>query len=147
MALRATTEPRLRSFQYKIFFNIYPHNALLYKMKMVPSSRCNLCNEIEFIEHKFFTCPGIQPFWNYVKKIIDFIAGKTISLDIPSALFGFTKNSNIGGISTLNQINLVILLAKFSIIKTNFQQQLDLKHSLDLEISLRRKKFPSLITH
>lgn len=39
------------------------YNKSLCNMKLIPSPNCNICNEIETIQHRFYPCNSNQVFW------------------------------------------------------------------------------------
>ena len=49
-------EARLITLNWKILCNIYPTNILLAKIGIKNTSKCETCNEEDYLEHFFFTC-------------------------------------------------------------------------------------------
>ena len=69
LSFKVTTENKLRCFQFKIIHNIIPTNLRLWQMKIKPSPVCNLCkNSVGRIEHLFWNCEIVMPFWKEVLK-------------------------------------------------------------------------------
>ena len=59
-----TIDPTLRYFQYKILNNILYLNERLYKIKVVESPLCSLCEkQNESVIHLFCTCILTQSLW------------------------------------------------------------------------------------
>ena len=49
-----TKEVKLQEIQWKIVHNIFPTNILLTRMGKEKSEKCEVCDEIDFVEHMFF---------------------------------------------------------------------------------------------
>ena len=66
-------EPRLKTLNWKIISNIYPTKVFLEKIKKESTNICEMCDEIDYIEHFFFSCKKIKMIWfeieNYCPKI------------------------------------------------------------------------------
>ena len=56
LPFKITKETKLSIFQYKIFYNILPHGALLHKMKIVSSPLCIHCDSLETLSHMLVNC-------------------------------------------------------------------------------------------
>ena len=48
-------EPRLKTLNWKIISNIYPTKVFLEKIKKESTNICEMCDEIDYIEHFFFS--------------------------------------------------------------------------------------------
>ena len=55
---------KIQSMQYKIIHNFYITNLKLFKWKIIDSSKCTFCDDIDNLEHHFFECRELQVFWN-----------------------------------------------------------------------------------
>ena len=64
-------ETKLIQLQWKILHNIYPTNILLHKIGIKKSERCDFCEETDVVEHNFFRCERVQPFWKIVSQLIE----------------------------------------------------------------------------
>ena len=64
-------EPKYKIFKWKILHYILPCKQLLLMWKLVDSSLCNVCNELENYEHFFITCKYFENFWNNIKILLD----------------------------------------------------------------------------
>ena len=58
-SVEATEEPYLQSFQYKIINIILNCKERLYKWKITDNNKCNICNEVDSIEHHLFFCKQV----------------------------------------------------------------------------------------
>ena len=110
-------ETRLKSLAWKIMHNIYPTNVTLCKMKIKPNHFCSFCQEdMDTLEHFFFSCVKVRPLWEEVTKEINMYMGIKITLDEKIVLLGSNLIKNISKKQTLH-INKVINIAKMSISK------------------------------
>ena len=140
----STKEIKLREFIFKIFHNIYPTNIMLQKMKISPTDRCDYCGEIDYIDHAFVTCIKHVDYWSAVNNWIK----KEIGIFIPDRttekLFGIVKgeHKNYKG-KKVEIANHILLIAKFSIAKAKFYENLRAIDIFESEI-LKRKKFLTL---
>jgi hypothetical protein len=113
---KCTSEVRLRELHWKIVYNLYPTNILLYKMKVVENSNCSICTDIlDTMEHFFFHCPGVRRFWQYVEIRISLIVGMKIIFSQNDVLFGWLESKVAG--KYLELINHVLLVGKMCISK------------------------------
>ena len=60
---RNCRETRIQSLQYRILTRIFPCNKWLNTLKVIESDRCNICEEIDSIEHYLITCKVLKRFW------------------------------------------------------------------------------------
>ena len=136
----STKEIKLRELMFKIFHNIYPTNFMLQKMKISTSNKCSHCDEIDFIEHYFVTCPRLTDFWRAVLEWIDKEIGIKLSNGTPEKLFGIIKGEkkHYKG-KKVETVNHILTIAKFSIIKSNFFVNLNLIEIFEYETSKRQK--------
>ena len=64
-------ETKLIQMQWKILHNIYPTNILLQKIGIKHSEKCDFCEETDVVEHTFFRCERLKPFWINVSKKLE----------------------------------------------------------------------------
>ena len=145
LAMKATKETRLRVLHFKILHNIYPSNALLFKMGIKTTSRCDECGELEFLDHMFFSCTKLQSFWRNINYKIEIIIGQDIKLTTNIALFGQTKADINVSFTKINETNHLLLLAKLCIVQHRFRTPSNLSFIFEYEFLLRKKSFVSLI--
>ena len=64
LAKKCTKEIRLLVLHWKILHNIYPTNILLHRMEISENRNCKFCtDEIDYIEHFFWSCGKINLIW------------------------------------------------------------------------------------
>ena len=143
-AVNATNETQLRALHYKIIHNIYPCNALLYRMKIKPSSQCHECQELEFLDHMFYECFELKPFWELIEHKLTIIIGHTIKINAVQALFGLSKQDTHASRLKINEANHLLLVAKLCIAKNRLTKPSVLSSIFDFEFLLRSVYFPSL---
>ena len=107
-----TRETFIQSFQYKIFHRYYPCNYNLSIWDKSHSPICSNCNEIDYLEHYFYKCEKVNPFWNMIIGWWRNILGSTINLSCIDVLFGIP---NIADDKCIDFMNLCILYAKYYI--------------------------------
>ena len=114
-------------------------------MGIKPSSRCDECQEIEFLDHMLFSCAKLHSFWQHINDKVVTIIGQNIMLGTNQVLFGLTKVETDVCFSKINEANHLILLAKLCITKHRFKKPSNLKFIFEYEFLLRKKHFLSLI--
>ena len=119
----------IQSFQYKIFHRFYPCNYMLSIWFKNESSLCNFCNEeIDYLEHFFYSCKDTNHFWNKMEQWWQVKFKTSIKLDKKLVLFGMP---NLLNDHMINIFNLCILWAKWYIsISKNGEGVLSLKDFL-----------------
>ena len=111
-------ETKLIQLQWKILHNIYPTNILLHKIGIKQSERCDFCEETDVVEHTFFRCERVQPFWKIVSQLIEVKLKKKIMLNETSIILGIEQDNHDLTFEEQKQVNIFLILAKFSIIKS-----------------------------
>ena len=77
-----TKSSKLQWFQYIIIHRILGTNSLLYKINQKPNDKCSFClEEVERIEHIFWSCNKISKLW------------EELPLNLTIILFGITDKS------------------------------------------------------
>lgn len=116
--IQSTLDSTLRNFQYKYLMRIIGTNKLLFRCRMVPSSLCDFCSmNVENIKHLFWECIHVQHFWSQLREFL-IEKGFNFTLDFKSISFGII-NSNF----RTNQLNFIIILAKYFIVKCKYEKQ------------------------
>ena len=105
-----TIESSLRTFQYKILNNILYLNERLFKINMVESPLCFLCNQaFESVLHLFCTCTKTCNLW---RQLCAWLANQNVmlpsNLESQTAILGFWNEP----MKDLKLINHVILMFK-----------------------------------
>jgi hypothetical protein len=135
VAIDSTKETRLRVLHWKILHNIYPTNILLNKMGISESKTCKHCpNEIDYIEHFFWSCDQIHSIWKQVEEHTYLKYNKSIKLKLVDVLFGYNE---IETNSEVLAINLFILIAKMCISKFRYGTYFNISLLFERELRLR----------
>ena len=93
---------KLQNFQYNFIHRLIATNKYVYllKCKYAPSSLCTFCNmAVESIDHLFWECHLIQPFWN---NLFDMLVH--LNLDVMRSkldVFLYTENKILSYVYTL----------------------------------------------
>ena len=143
-SILSTGEVKLKEMIFKIFHNIYTTNALLEKMKITESNRCEFCGEVDSIEHALISCMRVRTFWIEVTEWLK----KELHVILPDSskekLFGLipvegTTNKE----NKMNKANHLLLIAKFSISKAKYYERMNIKEVFEEEVGKRMKYFES----
>jgi hypothetical protein len=65
--IKIIRDTKIRSFQYKLIFNLVPCNLYLYKIGRSDTFTCNFCTKVDNNIHYFYNCNGTKLFWNGVQ--------------------------------------------------------------------------------
>merc|ERR1712074_110420 len=103
-----TVESRLQSLQYKIINRISYHNYLIHKYGYIDSNKCDNCNMVETIEHKYYECNHIKQFWKDFATWWNAHFNDSIILSLDCIIFGYLVKTNI-------PLNYCIILGKYYI--------------------------------
>ena len=112
-------EVRLRALGWKILHNIYPTNILLFKMKLSENQNCKFCNELDYMEHFFFSCPKVLPLWQEIEKDVHAITGFRVKFEESMVLCGIISLPGVKS-RTLKRINHFIALGRLVISKFKY---------------------------
>ena len=112
---------------------------MLCKMQKRDDQNCSYCHdETDYVEHFFFFCPAIRPFWDFINQYILLNYNVKIKISVSNALIGKQDRGNIDA-HTLMKINHLILIAKMCIsIYKKTQSQLPIARIFDYHMSLRK---------
>ena len=105
-----TIESSLRTFQYKILNNSLYLNEKLFKLNIVESPLCSLCNQAsESVLHLFYTCAKTHKLWRQLWAwLADQNVMLTSNLEPQTAILGLWNEP----MQDLTLINHVILMFK-----------------------------------
>ena len=126
-------EPRLMTLNWKITSNIYATKVFLNKIGKEKSNVCEICNEVDYIEHFFFGCKKIKKIWSEVDKIILQHYNVNIKTTQADVIFGYY---HAGKCNTI--INKIISVSKLSISKYRYGKYPDLISLLHSELRIRK---------
>ena len=60
-------EIKLREFNFKVLHGILPCNKNLKQWKIIDCDKCDVCDEIQTIEHLLFQCTYLKPLWKIIE--------------------------------------------------------------------------------
>ena len=118
------SEPKMQSFQYKILNRFITCNYNLYLWNVSTSQYCDDCQNVDTIEHFFFYCNSVTPFWEKVRELILEAFQVKIDLTVLEILLGIPCVKD----SLLCQINFVILYSKWFVYTYKRQSVLNFSH-------------------
>ena len=97
------------------------------------SSKCQKCNEEDYLEHFFFNCKLVRSVWCEIESIILEQIGRKVEISLTDSLFGFYKRNK----GENEFINRLIIIAKVCISKFKYEKHPNLTFLFKNELSLR----------
>ena len=110
-------DTKIRTFQYKILFNLIPCNLYLKRITKSDTDKCHKCGKLDDIMHYFYECQEVQNFWNSFQKWWKRATKDDIKLTKTQVIVGVLDKYNNKDI-----LNACILMAKWHIYKGNLNQ-------------------------
>ena len=139
IAIKSTTESRLRELHWKVLHNIFPTNILLQKMGITNSNKCSSCiTEIDYVEHFFFHCKKIKVLWKYVQDILLHRYDISIVLKVEHVLFGVKPEMVSLDDKKLKCLNNLILIGKMCVSKFRYGTPIHITLIFERELLLRK---------
>jgi hypothetical protein len=137
------THTKIRTFQFKLLFNLIPCNLYLNRIKKSETNKCKECQKLDDTAHYMFECPKVVPFWNSFIEWWNTLSESTTFLDKRSALTGF-----MGPQAKMQTLNACLLLAKWHVYKSKINESevffynflRDLKYNLEIEKTIAIRK-------
>ena len=135
-SLFCTKEVKMKELLFKIFHNIYPTNVILQKIGIKNSNKCDFCQEVDFLDHTLVECVRLRQYW---EKVLFFIEKET-QIIVPNEtkykLFGFNEVGESN--KKVEKSNLLLIIAKFAIIKAKFYQINNIFGIFQSEVKFRK---------
>ena len=105
-------ETKLRTFQYKVIYNLIPCGLYLNRIGRADSDKCPECGELDEITHYFAECRQLQTFWQSFANWWAEISQSRIEIDTRVIMFGDMSRSKL-----CDEYNVCIIVAKWHIYK------------------------------
>jgi len=86
---------KIAEFNFKVLHNVLSCNANLVKWKKKDIGLCNICGELETIEHLLFNCTFAKRIWIDFNTMVDFI------VELTHIIFGVENNDILSFIISL----------------------------------------------
>ena len=102
-------ETKLQSLQFQVLNRYIPCKNVLNSWGKEESDKCSTCNRIEDLEHYFYDCDNMKPFWNSLNHWFSPIFNMCFQLQAADVIFGIV-NTNEDNV--LFVLNFCILFAK-----------------------------------
>jgi hypothetical protein len=138
-------DTKIRTFQYKLLFNLLPCNLYLNRIKRNDTNKCDHCQLLDDTPHYIVECEQVRPFWNSFTRWWNQMTKENIKLNNQIILAGM-----LGKKDKNKLLNACLLLAKWNIYKTKlnlsnvsfYKYLCDLKYFLVIEktIAIRNNK-------
>ena len=88
-------------------------------MKLSENQNCKFCNELDYLEHFFFSCNKVLPLWQEIEKDIHSITGIRVKFEESTVLCGIISLPGVKN-RTLKRINHFIALGRLVISKFKY---------------------------
>ena len=111
-------DTKIRTFQYKLLFNIIPCNLYLFKIGRSDSFKCHSCDKLDDITHYFYGCEETKIFWNSFKNWWNNMTNENITITMQSAVVGIINQG-----ARHERLNACLQLARWYI----YTEKLNLK--------------------
>jgi hypothetical protein len=138
-------DTKIRTFQYKLLFNLLPCNLYLNRIKRSDTNTCDQCQLLDDTPHYMAGCERVKPFWNSFTRWWNQMTNEKLILSNKIILTGM-----LGKKEKNKLLNACLLLAKWNIYKTKlnlsnvsfYKYLCDLKYFLVIEktIAIRNNK-------
>ena len=73
-------EKKLKEFNFKLLHGIMPCNKNLFRWKIRPYDICDVCQEIQTIEHLLYSCSYVKLLWNVVDLVLTLCLKQRLTL-------------------------------------------------------------------
>ena len=110
---------KIKTFQYKVLFNLIPCNLYLYRITKSDTDKCDKCGKLDDIMHYFCECYQMVTFWSSFSRWWENMMNQRIQLDQKTILVGCITNNN-----NFESLNACILIAKWHIYKNKLNNDL-----------------------
>jgi hypothetical protein len=117
MLPKVIQDTKIRTFQYKILFNLIPCNLYLKRIKRSDTDKCFNCNLLDDIAHYFYECRENRNFWNSFTKWWENITGNVVSINSKVTRLGYLEDD-----TKKDTLNACLLLAKWYIYRCRLDQ-------------------------
>jgi hypothetical protein len=106
-------DTKIKTFQYKLLFNLIPCNLYLNRIQRHDTDKCDLCQLLDDPTHYMVKCEPVRLFWNSFKQWWNGWNDDQITLTKQEILVGV-----LGSKFKHRTLNACLLLAKWHIYKT-----------------------------
>jgi hypothetical protein len=103
-------DTKIRTFQYKLLFNLIPCNSYLLKIGKKDTDICHFCNAIDNIGHYFYECDATKTFWHSLQTWWNNMENDNIEITKELAMIGSIHEK-----SKKERLNAVLQLARWHI--------------------------------
>jgi hypothetical protein len=109
-AAKIIRDTKIRTFQYKLIFNLTPCNLYLFKIGKSNTHTCHHCDAVDHIVHYFYGCNETNSFWIALQTWWNKMENENIIITKEMALLG----TNLGEIEN-EKLNACLQLARWHI--------------------------------
>ena len=112
LAHKVTNENKLRAFHWKFLHRTCINNVKLYRWNKRQNALCEYCNVIDTTKHRYFDCKIASKIWKVAEHVVKDLYQQNILFTWEIIVQGLYVSGN-----TSNKVNLILLIAKWSIHK------------------------------
>jgi exonuclease III len=103
-------DTRIRTFQYKLLFNLIPCNQYLKRIGRSNTDKCHFCNAVDDIGHYFYKCEDTRLFWHNFERWWNTMGNTNITITQEMAIIGI-----INATENNDRLNACLQLARWHI--------------------------------
>lgn len=119
---RCSNDLKIRWFQYRVIHRLIPTNVYRYNISTAESNQCSLCHDaLDTIEHSFVHCLYVLPLWEFLHYHLENADIELNTHDTVLLILGCNRDQ---------MFNLIIILVKFYIFKSNAAKATPSVHGL-----------------
>ena len=108
---------------WKIVQRVLLTGLSLNRIGILDSANCHRCGAIDNIEHALLECGSVRTFWIHVNHLISKITANKVSLTPEFKMLGIMHRNDLDK-RTLDLINWVLTIARYSIHKANVRHRI-----------------------
>ena len=105
-------QTKIRTFQYKVLFNLIPCNLYLNRIERSDTDKCASCQTLDDIPHYFYECNEVKYFWEELNRWWNNVTETDRIINQRDIILGILENKQ-----RFFTLNACILLAKWHIYK------------------------------
>ena len=147
-SFRISRETILQSFQYRILHRTITCRKKLHEMRLIDTSICTVCPEVDTIQHFFYHCLYVKHFWESIFNWLNNLFEFNSNINEREIIFGIEVENDI-----MFVINYVILHGKFYIYRNRVNNvhtlslnafKAQLRYKLEIEKIITMSKNPEI---
>jgi hypothetical protein len=111
-------DTKIRTFQYKLLFNLLPCKLYLFRIKKSDNYICDKCNVTDNITHYLYSCVETLRFWKTFEGWWNEMMNESVKIDKRLVIIGDTRKNNPN-----DKLNACLLIAKWFLYSEKLNEQ------------------------